>query len=329
MMTEDERMKTLVESVQAQGIAFKDMDKYTQKAIAAAAGISDMNEANRIFGMSLADYEANRREMENNAAAQAKFDEAVQATVPTMKKFQNLATEMIVMVQPALEKLGEVADYLTDFFQNLDKETKETIGTIALFTAGILMLAPIFAVGGGFMAGLAAVGPAIAGIGVGVAKALGAISTAVVASGGIAGGVIAALIAGGGVIGATMSAMAASEAKIAEANAKMISNGSETIKSMAEIGNADFSGIASKFKGVMEELNKMGGNVKVTSTLQNLALIGAGTAFDMTGAKIAASTTNVTANIQNIFDNTNLILEVDGKQMKAIMRQEAAKVAVL
>ena len=52
MMTEEERMKTLVESVQAQGIAFGAMDRFTQKAIAAAVGISD-NEANRIFSMSL------------------------------------------------------------------------------------------------------------------------------------------------------------------------------------------------------------------------------------------------------------------------------------
>ena len=127
MMTEDERMKTLVESVQAQGVAFGDMDRFTQKAIAAAAGITDMNEANRIFGMSLADYEANANQMQQNADAQAKFDEAVQATVPTMNKFKNLATEMITLVQPALETLGDIADYLTDMFQGMSKETKELI----------------------------------------------------------------------------------------------------------------------------------------------------------------------------------------------------------
>ena len=43
MMTEDERMKTIVDAVQAQGVAFGDMDKYTQMAIAHAAGIEDMS----------------------------------------------------------------------------------------------------------------------------------------------------------------------------------------------------------------------------------------------------------------------------------------------
>lgn len=328
MMTEDERMKTLVESVQAQGIAFGDMDKFTQKSIAAAAGITDMNEANRIFSMSLADYEANAREMENNAAAQAKFDEAVQATVPTMKKFQNLATEMIVMVQPALEKLGEVADYLTDFFQGLDKETKEVIGTISLFVAGITMLVPLFSVGSGMLAGLAAFGPAIGAVGTGIATALGAISAVIAGSAGIAGGVMLAFLAGGAIIAASMAAMAESDAKIAESNAKMVGQGSDTIKAMADIGNADFSGIATKFKGVMQELSTMGTDVKVTSTLQNLALMNTGTAFSLTGAKIAASATNVTANVSNIFDGMKLTLEAGGESFEAYIRDVAATTAM-
>ena len=328
MMTEDERMKTLVESVQAQGIAFGDMDKFTQKSIAAAAGITDMNEANRIFSMSLGDYEANRREMENNAAAQQKFDDAVQATVPTMKKFQNLATEMIVMVQPALEKLGEVADYLTDFMQGLSKETKETVGTIALFVGGLMALAPLLAVGGGFMAGLAAIGPAIAAMGAGIATGLGAVTAVVAGSAGVAGGVMLAFLAGGAVIGATMAAMAESDAKIAESNAKMVGQGSDTIKAMADIGSADFSGIATKFKGVMQELATMGSDVKVTSTLQNLALMNTGTAFSLTGAKIAASATNVTANVSNIFDGMKLTLESGGESFEAYIREVAATTAL-
>ena len=326
MMTEDERMKTLVESVQAQGIAFGDMDRFTQKAIASAAGISDMNEANKIFSMSLSDYEANAREMENNAAAQKKFDAAVQATVPTMKKFQNLATELITLVQPALEMLGDVADYLTDMFQGMSKETKETISMIALFVSGIMVLVPLFAVGGGFMAGLAAIGPAIAGVGTGIATAIAAISGVTMT--GVGAGVLAALVAAGGGIAVTMAAMAASEADMAESNAKMMSQGSATIASMAEIGRADFSGIATKFRGVVEELNSMGTDVKVTSMMQNLSLISAGTAIDITGAKIAGSATNVTANVQNIFDGMKMTLEAGGRDFELYVAEVAASASI-
>lgn len=323
MMTEEERMKTLVEQVQAQGVAFGDMDRFTQKAIASAAGINDMNEANRIFSMSLSDYEANAAQMEENANAQAKFDDAVQATVPTMNKFKNLATEMIVMVQPALEKLGEIADYLTDFFQGLSKETKETVGTFALFTAGILTLAPLFAVSGGFMAGLAAIGPAIAGIGTGIAAAVSAITGVTMT--GVGAVVLGTLIASGVGIAATMAAIAASKADMAESNARMMSQGSETIQSMAEIGSADFSGIAVKFRGVVDELNSMSTDVKVTSMMQNLSLISAGTAIDITGAKIAGSATNVTANVQNIFDGMHMVLEAGGEQFDTYVRRVSAE----
>jgi len=326
MMTEDERMKTLIQQVQAQGVAFGDMDRFTQKSIAAAAGITDMNEANRIFSMSLADYEANSKELANNAEAQKKFDDAVQATVPTMKKFQNLATELIVMVQPALEKLGEIADYLTDAFQNMGKETKEALGTAAMAIAGILVVAPLFAVGGGFMAGLAAIGPAIAGIGAGVATAAAAISG--IAMTGIGAAALGALALAGGGIAVAMVSMSKSKAKMAESNAKMVSEGSDTIKAMADIGNADFSGIATKFRGAMQELSKMGSDVKVTSTLQNLALIGSSTAFDMTGAKIAASSTNVTANVSNVFDGMKLTLEAGGQQFEAYIKDVAATTAM-
>ena len=97
---------------------------------------------------------------------------------------------------------------------------------------------------------------------------------------------------------------------------------------MADIGSADFSGIATKFKGVMQELSTMGSDVKVTSTLQNLALMNTGTAFSLTGAKIAASTTNVTANVSNIFDGMKLTLESGGKPFEAYIREVAATTAL-
>jgi hypothetical protein len=64
-MKENERIETLIRSIQTQGIAFKDLDKFSQKAIASAAGISDMSEAQRIFGMSINDY---RKDLKKSAS---------------------------------------------------------------------------------------------------------------------------------------------------------------------------------------------------------------------------------------------------------------------
>jgi len=324
MMTEEDRMKTLIESVQAQGVAFGDMDKYTQKAIAAAAGISDMNEANRIFSMSLSDYEANRREMENNAEAQQKFDDAVQATVPTMVKFQRLATELITLVQPALEKLGEVADYLTDAFQSMSKETKEAISMVALFLGGLVTLVPLFSVGGGFIAGMAAIGPAIAGVGTGIATAVSAISAVTMT--GVGAAVLGSLAVSGIAIAGIMASMSESEADIAASNARAIASGSDTIRDIASISRADFSGVSKKMASLVQETNKLGGDMKVSANLQNLALISTGQAADLTGAKITASNTNITTNVKSIFEGAVLELEAEGQKFKTYIRNVAAQV---
>ena len=129
------------------------------------------------------------------------------------------------------------------------------------------MLAPIVAVGGGLFAGLSAIGPAIAGIGTGVATAISSVSAAIAGSAGIGAGVLASFLAGGAIIGATMAAMAESEAKVAESNAKMMSQGSDTIQAMRDISTADFSSIATRFGGVIDQLNSMGTDVEVTSML--------------------------------------------------------------
>ena len=65
--------------------------------------------------------------------------------------------------------------------------------------------------------------------------------------------------------------------------------------------------------------------MKVTSMMQNLSLISAGTAIDITGAKIAGSATNVTANVQNIFDGMHMVLEAGGEQFDTYVRRVSAE----
>ena len=143
MMTEDERIKTLIESVQAQGVAFKDMDKFTQQSIAAAAGISDMNEANRIFGMSIKEYEKNEAVLKQNADAQKKFDDAVKDTLKVTEEFKLLFTELAVLVKPALDKMGAAVRSVSEYFGGLSTETKELYGRIIMIVGGLTSLALI------------------------------------------------------------------------------------------------------------------------------------------------------------------------------------------
>ena len=97
MMNEDERVETLIRTVNSTGRAFGEMNRFEQKAIAAAAGINDMSEANRIFGMSLGEYKNHQEQMKKSEENQKAFQEAMNNAIPLMTQltiaFQSMATE--------------------------------------------------------------------------------------------------------------------------------------------------------------------------------------------------------------------------------------------
>lgn len=340
MATEDERIRMLVESVQSQGVAFKDMDRFTQKAIANAAGISDMAEANRIFGMSLNAYDENQRQLNASADAQKKFDDAVSKTVPVMRQFKLLGAEIVVALEPVLETLEKGAKALTTALKEMDTETKETIAAVVGLAASFVLLVPIFKVGSGVFTALKVLGgallPTIA-------------TTAPAAGGGIAGfaatitpalpillkfglivmGVVAslALLAGAvALIGKAFSStsidskIAKSEAKMsqlkaqaADAEARASEFEFKTAAAMSNIITGDHVGALKSVKAMVNEINKMGQDIKVSSTIENLALVTAGKATNITGQRVASNTTNITTKVQNFFDGLQLKLVIDDR----------------
>ncbi len=140
MMTEEERIETLILQVQSSGMAFRDMDRFTQKAIAAAAGITDMNEANRIFGMDLGQYGEYQEEMSANAKSQKEFEDAIAETIPVQRMmqlgFMQLATDFGPQLLETLRNLA------TMFLQNGD-EIKKNIKFGLLLYAGFRVAIPL------------------------------------------------------------------------------------------------------------------------------------------------------------------------------------------
>jgi len=152
MMTEERRVETLVQQVQANGTNFKDMDRFQQKAIAAAAGISDMNEAQRIFGMNMKEYKKYNERMDKQANIQENFNKAMEATVPLTEAFSQLMAEFAVFIQPVLDSLTSVVVTVKDFIAGLSETEKTVIGVIAQ----MYLLYKAFSV-------LPVIGPAITG----------------------------------------------------------------------------------------------------------------------------------------------------------------------
>ena len=108
MMTEEKRVETLIQQVQASGSNFADMDRFQQKAIAAAAGISDMNEAQRIFGMNMKEYRKYNERMEKQVNIQENFNKAVDATIPLTEAFSQFMAEFAILIEPILSSLTSV-----------------------------------------------------------------------------------------------------------------------------------------------------------------------------------------------------------------------------
>ena len=338
MATEDERIRMLVESVQSQGVAFQDMDRFTQKAIANAAGISDMSEANRIFGMSLSAYDENQRKLNASADVQKKFDDAVAKTVPVMEQFKKLGAEIVVALEPFMKILSAGAEYLTKFFKEMDTGTKETIAAIASIVSGLILLGPLLKVGGAILMPLKLLGSAILPSVAATAPAAGSgiatfgatilpvlpilLKFSLIIMGVV--GSLALLAASISLIGEAFgnsnmdSKIAASEVKMAklkaqaaDAEARASEFEFKSAQAMASIVTGDHVGALSSIKAMVGEVNKLGQDVKISSTIENLALVTAGKATSITGQRVAASTTNVTANVQNFFEGLQMKLMID------------------
>jgi hypothetical protein len=381
MATEDERIRMLVESVQSSGVAFQDMNKYQQLAIANAAGITDMAEANRIFGMSLEAYDENERKLKESADAQKKMEEALAPTVKLMDTMKILGQEMVVALKPVIEKLQEWADAAREFFGDMDTETKELWAGVGLLVSGLLLLAPIFASGGMLLTGMAttvgtlammaggttataggitatgtaaaAATPALAGM----AAPLGAIAAELVAIL----GPIALIAIGMGIVTVAFAAFAyavvelikplfgiisdflnfvydgfrgiggviASAFSTSDADLAMEEFRTRSVEAMADIAMSIGSDdtVVERTKAMVDEINKLGQDVRVSSTIENLALLTAGTATSITGEKVKASTTNVTAKVQNFFQGMEMTLSVDGAEFKGYVESVSEKVA--
>jgi hypothetical protein len=345
MMTEDERIETLIESVQAQGIAFKDMDRFTQKAIMAAAGITDLNEANKIFGMSVSAYRENQKEMTRNAEVQKEFEDAVAATVPVMEQFKLLTTEFIISVQPFLNTLGEGAKMLRGMLSTMEPETKTAIANVAMLVGGVgaftIALKSLAFIFGPVVASLKLMGTGLMAIGATATPAAASLATLGPASATASAGMLPlvkvfgllALAVGGVTLAfsayqAAKAAVLKQEAKMAAASARESEAYERASGSLAKLTEVDFTSVSLKVKQLVRDIASIGGAgdimVKSRSTIENLAMISTGQAKDsMTGNVIQAAATNVTANVQNVFSGMKMVIEVDGKEMNGYVKRVA------
>ena len=133
MATEEERIRLIVESVQMGGVQFDDLTKQEQQAIANAAGITDMAEANKLFGMSLDVYDDYVAKTALSSEEQANLEERIQASKSAQEKFNYIMQAFAVLVMPILDGLTG----LVDGFMKLNDRMDGTLPTILASIFGL------------------------------------------------------------------------------------------------------------------------------------------------------------------------------------------------
>lgn len=333
-MKENERIESLIRSVQATGVAFKDLGRFEQKAIAAAAGISDLSEAQRIFGMSLSAFRTQQAEMDKSAKVQEEFNKALTDMIPLKEKFMALFSRFVPVVTPFLEGLHAALDAMGEFLDQFEPETLRSIGKNIGYIAGAFvifkMAAPVFGIMKSLTTGLklipAASGPAAGAI-TGLGQAFRAFFSAIATPQAI-GGLIAVTAAIAGLAYA-YNLYQEQTTKQEEAKARQIEGNVALAESFGEIGGNLTTLSMSTFEKPIAGLQAMAQalgqfedvSVDARATLTNLALISAGKAADSANNAriVAAGAATVNNNINNSFAPT-MTLEINGQEFEAMIK---------
>lgn len=138
--TEEERIRLLIQGIEATGKSFDSLGKFEQKAIASAAGITDMAEANKLFNTSLSAFDAAQAKAAAASISQKEFEEASRNALSVQEKFVTIMENFAVSLSPVLDLLGGIADLLLE----LQKMMGDTGNIILALGGSVLFLVGTF-----------------------------------------------------------------------------------------------------------------------------------------------------------------------------------------
>jgi hypothetical protein len=335
-MTENERIESLIRSVQATGVAFDQLGRFEQKAIAAAAGISDLSEAQRIFGMNIAEFTRQQARMDQSAAIQEEFNEALRAMIPLKEKFMSLFSRFVPVITPFLEGMHSVLDSFHEFLDTIGEENLRRIGQVTMAFTGLVVAIKLFipvlgvfkslGVGLGI---LSTAGPAAGAGGAAAGRGMQAFFTAISSPQALLG--LAAVTAAIGTIIGLYILYQNSVTEQEEAKARQVEGNTALAESFKEIGGnletlsmATFQEPIAGLQAMAQALGQFEDvSVDAKATLTNLALISAGKAADSANNAriVAAGASTISNNINNSFA-PSLVLEIDGEKFNAKVKRQ-------
>jgi len=321
LQTEDQRLETLIGTIQASGTAFKDLDRFTQKAVAAAAGITDMNEAQRIFGMNMGQYSAHRAEMAATEASQEKLREAVQATIPIQEMLTIAFSEFAVALKPVIEGVRSFLTLVIELLEYIPEGGKAILGGAIAFGFMVKMAIPLISVLAGLGKGFGLLSVAAPGASAGIAS-IGAAIGAAGASAGAAIPFIAALGLALAGVAASFALYQAAKSKVAEQEAREQEAIARQIEGYSKLGTA-----AADVAALRQEMDSFKDiSIDAKATLTNLAFISAGKAAEAgTNAIVDGRNFDINTNLENVFKPT-IEIKIDGDALDNIIENGVHRV---
>ena len=138
--TEEDRIGILIRSFEASGKNWKAMSRFERQAIANAAGITDMAEANAVFGQSSAAYEEMLAKTEATAMSQEQLEAATRAQMSVQDKLNTLMQAFAVSMRPVMEGLGRFLDFVLMLRKEMDTGFNVAMGTLLVIMAGMAVV---------------------------------------------------------------------------------------------------------------------------------------------------------------------------------------------
>jgi len=147
--SDEDRIRLLKEGVAASGMQFESMNRFQKMAIANAAGISDLNEAAKLFGQTSLE---NTRQQSQSADVQKTLAEQAASVSLGMDKLQSTLNGLFIALDPVIEGFRILVDLLV-FLPNLASKIGGTFGQVVSAITSVGIFVGLLAIKNRFLGG--------------------------------------------------------------------------------------------------------------------------------------------------------------------------------
>ena len=134
--TEDERIQMILDGVDASGKSWDSMDRFEQKALANAAGITDMAEAQKLFATGAGGMQDAAAAAEEAAVSEEELAERTQATASIQEKLAAIMSMFAIAVMPLVNGIH----WLLDAFLSLGPAANVIMGIFGVILGVFIAL---------------------------------------------------------------------------------------------------------------------------------------------------------------------------------------------